>query len=276
MKFGQSSILNQSFKPLPEIEYWFDDVDNQSNTYFGSTNWTQDYWKGTLYPLKTKPTEYLNLYSKFFTTIELNTTFYRIPSPEQVIKWKNQTSDNFHFCPKIPAIISQSKLLGTDNQLWQEFGSVIQKFDNKLGSSFMQLPEHFDSSKFSVIEKLLHGDFLLNNTLIELRHESWFKNSEILKNLCALLGTKGHGLIITDTPGRQDVLHMNICCSNLLVRFVSNGILADDQLRISAWLVQIKLLIKKGINNIFFIFHHPDASTMIKIADTMKKSINDN
>ncbi len=274
MKFGHTDISQPDFKLMDEPKFWFQSSANQCNIYFGSTNWTETYWKEVLYPPKTKSQDFLYYHSRFFTTIELNTTFYRNPSSDQVIKWKNSTPCSFKFCPKVPSRISQSRLLGTDTVLWKEFEDSMFHFDTQLGPSFLQLPEYFDSSKNNILEKLILEDHIHHTLLVELRHESWFSNTNIFHKLCSTLSSKKMGLVITDTPGRQDVLHSQICCTKLLIRFVSNGNPIHDHQRIDQWSSQLEKLRKNGMSELHFIFHHPDALQMVELTKLMQKRHN--
>ncbi|NOT36547.1 MAG: DUF72 domain-containing protein [Saprospiraceae bacterium] len=269
MKFGHLEIPLASFKPIEEPRFWFQGSSNQGNIYFGSTNWTEAYWKGLIYPPKAKPNEFLSHHSRFFNTIELNTTFYRNPGVEQILKWKNATPEHFMFCPKVPSRISQSKLLGTDTELWSEFETSVQHFDSQLGPCFLQLPEYFDRSRSNIVEELISGNFFHKNILIEFRHSSWFSSSENLEKICSLLSSKNNGLVITDTPGRQDVLHNNICCEKILVRFVSDGNPLHDQERLDNWSERIEQMLSGGIKEIHFILHHPNPEQMIALTKIM-------
>ncbi|MEO6190819.1 MAG: DUF72 domain-containing protein [Saprospiraceae bacterium] len=276
MKFGYSPNIIRTFTPLPEPRLWFQNIDSQSITYFGSTNWTESYWKGLIYPLKTKSSDFLYHYSRFFDSIELNTTFYRIPSSEQVIKWKNSTPEGFIFCPKIPASISRSKLLGLNSQIWHDFAESMSFFEDQLGPCFMQLPEYFDTSRICQLQELMESNQIISPLMIELRHQSWFINTSTINELCIQLSQKQSGLVITDTAGRQDVIHMNITCPYLFIRFVSNGIPEYDELRLMNWCSTLEKLKDKGLKQIHFIFHHPNPHQMIACVKNMKKHHNVN
>lgn len=263
MKFGQIQADTYLFKQLPKTRFWVQNLNNEGHIYVGSTNWTEAYWKGLIYPPKTKSTEYLYHFSRFFNSIELNTTFYRNPTIEQVIKWKQSTPADFVFCPKVPSRISQSKLLGLESELWQDFNEAISHFEQQLGPIFLQFPDYVDTSRLPQIIKVLHSGLIQFPLLFELRHPSWFKLKNEREELMATLAEKKCGLVITDTSGRQDVLHMDISCPYLLIRFVSYGRAEDDSIRLEHWLNKIIELSENGMKQIHFIFHHPNAGQMI-------------
>ncbi|MFN8281238.1 MAG: DUF72 domain-containing protein [Saprospiraceae bacterium] len=264
MKFGKEDIPAYHFSPLPDARLWTDRSASAFKVFIGSTNWTERYWKDNLYPPGTKPSMYLNLYSRTFNCIELNTTFYRTPDSEQVIKWKEQTPDGFRFCPKVNSRISQSRLLGMDSNGWESFWDSMSHFGDQLGSCFLQLPEFFDESRRTALFELITGQWVRPGLMIELRHASWFKDLSLMNDLCQLLAGRQCGLVITDTPGRQDVRHLEICSHSLLVRYVSDGNEINDKMRLEDWKKNIANLRKEAA--VQFIFHHPDASVMIRCA----------
>lgn len=274
MRFGQVNSDHYTFVSLPKTQLFADLKSTKFELFVGSTNWTEPYWKGLIYPKNAKPNEYLKYYSNFFNTIELNTTYYRIPSIDQTKKWHLLASDNFTFCPKIPSLISQNKSIGLESEHWNSFNEAIEFFKNKLGVCFLQFSEYFDSSKYNALENLIYSNKIKFPTLFELRHASWFDNKNLLNQFCALISLHKLGLVITDTPGRQDVLHMNICCPYLLIRFVSNGDPKDDQMRVQNWISKINELKSGGLQSLYFIFHHPNPIQLVQFANMLRNNTN--
>lgn len=76
--------------------------------YIGCPTWANKIWKGKYYPAGITDKEYLHWYSQQFNTIELNTTFYQIPSPALISKWRQQVGAEFTFCPKLPQLITRN------------------------------------------------------------------------------------------------------------------------------------------------------------------------
>ena len=81
------------------------------NFYLGCAIWSYKEWVGNLYPPKSPAKDFLSLYSRRFTTVEGNTTFYAIPSAETIEKWVAQTPPGFKFCPKLHRQITHQGLL---------------------------------------------------------------------------------------------------------------------------------------------------------------------
>src|SRR5690606_6342034 len=65
----------------------------------GCAKWGRKDWIGKIYPAGTKEKDFLSLYAKQFNCIELNATFYRIPTVAQITGWKEKVGKDFKFCP---------------------------------------------------------------------------------------------------------------------------------------------------------------------------------
>lgn len=81
------------------------------NLHLGTIGWSYSFWKGNFYPQKTVSKDFLGYYATKFDTVEVDSTFYRIPTEQAITKWKNQTPDAFLFSLKFPSIITHIKML---------------------------------------------------------------------------------------------------------------------------------------------------------------------
>src|SRR5262249_60345251 len=71
----------------------------------GPSSWSADSWRGPFYPAEAKSGEFLSHYARRFDTVEIDATWYRIPSESMVRKWERDTPEDFVFSAKIPSII---------------------------------------------------------------------------------------------------------------------------------------------------------------------------
>lgn len=224
--------------------------------YIGTSVWADPSFKDKLYPKGTKPKDYLSIYSKYFNYIELNSTFYGIPPIERIINWKNSVSHIFKFCPKVPQTISHRKNIHEQFIKLESFFKIILKFEENLGVVFMQLPKYFGPNEISNLEKFLEQIPPNINFAIELRHPDWFYENNI-KEVMNLFLEKGISAIITDTPGRRDVLHQTLTTDFTFIRFVGNNLHLSDFVRIDDWIIKINQWLNKGLKTIYFFIHQP-------------------
>jgi len=146
MKFGQSENPETIDFRLPADDQRTTEILKQNDTtkplsiYVGCAKWNKTDLKN-FYPRGTK--DELTYYSRQFNSIELNTTFYSMPSHDQVITWRNKAPDGFRFFPKVTQSISHMRRLNDVQMLTDEYCDNISNFEDKLGMVFLQLHDNF-------------------------------------------------------------------------------------------------------------------------------------
>ena len=68
----------------------------------GTSSWTGEGWVGSFYPAASKPQDFLPLYAERFDTVEIDSTFYRIPAAATARQWRERTPEGFVFAAKVP------------------------------------------------------------------------------------------------------------------------------------------------------------------------------
>ena len=108
--------------------------------YFGRSGWSYDGWRGPFYPQELGNRYWLSYYSQIFDFVEIDSTFYRMPSTFMVNNWSKRTPDNFKFAVKFPKDITHDKRL-------KDVGKDIEKFYDSMAPQYdkilvflMQLP----------------------------------------------------------------------------------------------------------------------------------------
>lgn len=221
------------------------------DVYVGCAKWNRTDLKG-FYPRGIK--DELGYYATKFNSIELNATFYGIPSVQQVETWANKTAGDFKFFPKITNTISHYKRLKGVESLTEEFCMNVSNFGTKLGMVFLQLHDNFSYKDFDklkyFIEKFPKGIPLA----LELRNNCWFNDFEVSDELYPFL--KGNKItnIIVDTAGRRDLLHMHLTTPTAFVRYVGANH-STDYSRLDDWIERIKVWIEYGLENLYFFIH---------------------
>jgi uncharacterized protein YecE (DUF72 family) len=111
--------------------------------HLGTIGWSYNFWKGNFYPNKMASKDFLNYYSTKFNTVEVDSTFYRIPTPQAITNWKKQTSEGFIFSLKFPQIITHIKMLKDCQRETDVFLDRAKLLGQKLGPLLLQFPPNF-------------------------------------------------------------------------------------------------------------------------------------
>ncbi|WP_028844752.1 DUF72 domain-containing protein [Thermodesulfovibrio thiophilus] len=123
--------------------------------HIGTSGWQYGHWKGIFYPEDLKPSEWFSFYCKYFSTVEINVTFYRDVEPSTFQKWYSLSPAEFLFSIKMSRQITHFKKLKVDKSLVDYFLDRYGTLKDKLGVILIQLPP---SLKFDIS---LISDFLL-------------------------------------------------------------------------------------------------------------------
>ena len=79
--------------------------------WIGCSGWSYADWEGPFYPEGMASGEYLEWYADRFPIVEVDSTFYRVPSKAMVKGWRERTPDGFRFVLKVPQVITHQKQL---------------------------------------------------------------------------------------------------------------------------------------------------------------------
>jgi uncharacterized protein YecE (DUF72 family) len=240
----------------------------------GCPVWAQREWVGKIYPLLAKPTEFLRHYSRQFGMIELNTTHYRIPAPETVAEWREQTPPGFRFCPKWPQEISHHSGLQNCEALTAMFCDSLSRLGDRLSSSFLQLPPGFSPQQLPTLRRFLATVPRGFPICVEFREPGWFKDHALIPAALDLLENTGAGTVITDVAGRRDVAHLSLTSSRVLIRFIGNALHPSDFDRLDAWTPRLKLWLDAGLQDLDFCTHEPDNVLAPELARAFVERIN--
>jgi uncharacterized protein YecE (DUF72 family) len=114
--------------------------------------------KGVFYPRAMPVSGWLAFYATHFPTVEINSTFYRLPSPEILRRWRNATPDHFRFTAKASRFITHMKKLATPEIHAARFLDGISELGEKLATVLYQLPTfwEFDRRRWIQRESRLH------------------------------------------------------------------------------------------------------------------------
>lgn len=155
--------------------------------YFGCPIWAFRGWVGNLFTADARPQDYLSQYARVFNAVEANSTFYALPKPEIVERWRDDVPEGFRFCFKMPRAIShEARLVGAEAET-KRFLERMGPLGERLGPFFLQLGPSFDRRGFSALEAYLRGLPRAFAFTVELRHPDWFDQGPNEARLAALL-----------------------------------------------------------------------------------------
>jgi uncharacterized protein YecE (DUF72 family) len=179
----------------------------------GCSGWNYSDWRGVLYPKGCPQRLWLERYAQEFDTVEVNNTFYRLPTRDAVGGWVEQSPRGFTFAVKSSRYLTHMKRL-TDMD--RGVGRLLERLEPllespKMGPMLWQLPENFrrdDERLANALDNLPPG-----RHTFEFRHESWFCD-----DVLAALRSRGVALCIGDHPERPWQTH-DLTASFSFVRF---------------------------------------------------------
>lgn len=163
-------------------------------------------WARRFYPEDLKDAEKLAYFADHFSTVEVNSTFYHMPTKKSVIHWRDATPDNFVFSIKMYGYLTHRKKLIIDedsSRILQNFLRTIANISPKLGAILIQLPSNLHKDlprlkkfigEINEYEKILKTGFQL---AVEFRHKSWFS-----ADVFEFLKQQNIANVIIDSPGR--------------------------------------------------------------------------
>lgn len=145
---------------------------NRGRLHVGTSGWSYHHWRGLFYPADMPPREWFTHYSNFFHTVEINYSFYRLPSEKTFVRWREQGPAQFVYALKAPRTITHLKKLRRIEVTLDRFLERARLLDDKLGPILYQLPPnlHLDEERLTDFLNLLPGDM---QHVIEFRHQSW-------------------------------------------------------------------------------------------------------
>lgn len=148
----------------------------RSDPYIGTSGYSYNHWwDGVFYPADVKPSRWLEYYAKYFNTVELNVSFYRLPKKETFEGWRKRTPENFKFVAKGSRFITHIKKLKDVEEPLEVFFKNAPGLKNKLEAVLWQLPPGLkvDIEKLKGFCESLEKWKKIRQAF-EFRHQSWF------------------------------------------------------------------------------------------------------
>jgi uncharacterized protein YecE (DUF72 family) len=158
----------------------------------GTSGWSYKEWKGSFYPPKLPAEEMLRFYASRFPTVEVNNSFYRIPSERVLAGWAQQVPESFRFVLKASRRVTHNSRLKDEDGSLAYFLQAVNPLGERLGPTLFQLPPTF-SKDFGRLQGFLGRLPKRWPAAIEFRHASWFDDE-----VYALLRSRDVALVAVD------------------------------------------------------------------------------
>ncbi len=159
----------------------------------GTQGWNYDAWPGVFYPSGLHPADFLSTYARAFSTVEVDSTFYAVPSATTIRGWAARVPDDFVFSLKLPQEITHLRRFRDVDHLFAEFVDRARELGPKLGPILIQLGPQFGPIELPALAQffpMLPSDLRF---AIEFRQRGW-----IHEGMLALLAEHNVSLALTD------------------------------------------------------------------------------
>ena len=130
-------------------------------------------WAGVFYPPDLPANRQLAFYAQVFDTVELDVTFYTLPSVAAIRSWMDNTPEGFTFCAKMPRAITHDKRLKDVDDELRAVGGMLDLFENKMGAMVIQFPRAFTRREEPALRAFLPKLPAGRRFAVEFRHPSW-------------------------------------------------------------------------------------------------------
>lgn len=243
----------------------------------GTSSWSHESWRGTVYSAEAAPGDFLREYAARFETVEIDATWYRIPSESMVKRWARETPDRFVFAAKVPSSVTHEERLAEAMPELNQFVRVMENLGPKLGPLLLQFPYAFKPEQFDVLARFLEGLPSGVKFAVEVRHKGWLN-----EKFYDLLRSRKVALALIDLlwMPRLDVLTVDWT----YLRFIGDRkgiekktktwekIIVDRAAEMAFWAPKIQAFLDKGIP-VWAYFNNHYAGHAPGSVDLLKKSL---
>jgi uncharacterized protein YecE (DUF72 family) len=160
----------------------------------GTQGWNYAAWVGPFYPPETRPASFLPVYARAFEAVEVDATFYSVPSPNTVRGWADHVPAGFTFALKMPQEVTHEHRLRGAAEIAETFFTRVRLLGPKLGPILLQFAPEFGPTELPALAAFLPQIPRDISVAVEFRHRGWIHDGVL-----ALLAEHNVALSLTDT-----------------------------------------------------------------------------
>ena len=235
-----------------------------SQYHIGTSGWHYDHWRHRFYPDKLPKAGWLEFYATHFSTVELNNSFYRLPSEAAFAAWRDSSPADFIFSVKVSRFITHIKRLKNSEEAVGNFISRARILGDKLGPLLYQLPPNMHRND-EVLESFLSTLPRGMKHVFEFRHQSWLKDKVL-----EILHKYNVGVCVFDMPSLSCPLAAT--SDFAYIRFhgstgLYSSCYSDEEL--ADWTKKLSGL-ARNLNTIYIYFNNDAEAFAVKNAMTLR------
>lgn len=165
--------------------------------FIGTSGWQYGQWRGRFYPERIPQAGWLEHYAAHFRTVEVNNTFYRLPSSETFVRWEARTPEDFTMALKASRFLTHVRRLREPAEPVKLFLDRAANLGRKLGPVLLQLPPNLRADLPALDDTLAQFPPEVR-VAVEFRHPSWFTDD--VRDVTA---SRGAALCLVDRESRR-------------------------------------------------------------------------
>ena len=183
----------------------------------GTSGFSFDAWKGPFYDATLPATKMLSFYGARLPTVEINNTFYKLPTEKTLLHWAEEVPPAFRFALKASRYLTHKLRLKTPKEPLERFFGLAKALGDKLGPLLVQLPPYVKKD-VPLLEDFLAALPEKRQVALEFRHASWFDDA-----VYSALKSRGAALVVAETDDEAPHLEWTAPFAYVRLRKVAYG-----------------------------------------------------
>ncbi len=244
--------------------------------HVGTMGWSYVFWKGNFYPESLASKEFLAYYAKQFSTVEVDSTFYRIPRRQSVTDWREQTPEGFLFSLKFPQVITHVKMLENCQEETNVFLERVDLLKEKLGALLLQFPYTFGTEHIPLLRDFLQNLPKKHRYVVEVRNRKLLNDGfySVLRDNNVVLAWVDSPFMPQISEVTSDFIYVRWVGDRRRVKGTLGRIEVDRKAQINAWVDKLKPFLDEemevfGYFSKYYSGHSPsDAKALLGVIGT--------